>query len=820
MFDMATGQCEIDPSACGPGTALVDGVCVNEDDAMSADLQEAAEPNDDTGAGQFDIPAEGSATTLHGCITPSADGDRDYDPWIMHADGPMVVEITADGVHGLSGGFEVLDASQNPLLADYQRVGANLTGDTSKRQVYLPAAGDYVLLMDDSRAILFGEAAGSADTCYFGTVKHVATPAATPVGFPDSGANSGEVEVRSFTAAATGDIFVGLLGTTSTAMIPSVSVTKKGMLQSVASGDSSGNAAIASLGGFDVNDEALLFIDPVYNFALAPQPWTLDAYTVGAQPLPLAGETVTTTSAQGDATIPAALQYGFYYFDVPADGAIEHFNLVASGKVQLGIVRENVFTSAGSFDTLVPLTSTAATTWGTNPVRFAKQGRYYVRVLPNPAVALGSTYTVTNTLTNLPTTPVTYGTAQTGQTLKANNAFFTFDKQDANKWTEFDVTDIANWGGTKATVTLYSATGEGEIGTTAYPAIQTATFTPPGSIGRVVANDGTDYLVRVQSQSATATGTFTLKVGDRPFTDLGTVAVNTNVTRMNETVAANGLNRYLVAAPAGDIITITATPKTGTDDPVVTQLSITEGVVTSSSQGAGVDNVLVITQDTTGYTAFTIDGDGAAAGYDLTVAVAPPFYTKHTGTTAYADICATGTVQTLTATSTYDADDEGLTGPIATPAGFQFYGVAAPQLVVSTNGFLSFNTGISDSYYTPAALPDGIGDASVAAFWDDMFQVQVCTKTVNNKLVIQWTGLDLLLSQFFGEDGPIQAQAILDPSDSSIELVYGPQQITFSYGGASSGVQNLDGTQGLLTGDGLDGSDIVTPSSAIKITHP
>src|SRR5262249_52829007 len=102
-YDPASGQCIVDPSACKPGTAYVGGACVPEDDALSAQLQESAEPNDQSTAGAFAAPAIGTSVTFHGCITPQ-NGARDIDIWAVTATGPTLLEITIDGVHGLDGG--------------------------------------------------------------------------------------------------------------------------------------------------------------------------------------------------------------------------------------------------------------------------------------------------------------------------------------------------------------------------------------------------------------------------------------------------------------------------------------------------------------------------------------------------------------------------------------------------------------------------------------------------------------------------------------------------------------------------------------------
>lgn len=188
VFDQATGTCVIDPSACADGTTLVDGECIPDDELLegSADFTEGAEPNgpsDDNVAGMFDTPALNGSTTFYGCVTATTDTDgdgnldSDLDTWLVTADAPMTLEITADGIRGLSAGFIAINADQalSPILDNWQRIGLNLTGDTAKREIFLPAAGTYALLVTDGRSLFLGQAgAGTEDTCYFATVKHVA----------------------------------------------------------------------------------------------------------------------------------------------------------------------------------------------------------------------------------------------------------------------------------------------------------------------------------------------------------------------------------------------------------------------------------------------------------------------------------------------------------------------------------------------------------------------------------------------------------------------------------------------------------------------
>jgi hypothetical protein len=218
-----------------------------------------------------------------------------------------------------------------------------------------------------------------------------------------------------------------------------------------------------------------------------------------------------------------------------------------------------------------------------------------------------------------------------------------------------------------------------------------------------------------------------------------------------------------------------------------------------------------------GFAAFTVHAGGAVATvgtYSITVQVDAPFYSVANSATAFADACTGGTIRTLkdkTGSPAPVPQDEGITDPISAPAGFTYYGAATTSFVVSSNGFLSFDTTIIDSGVTPAALPDGVGATSIAPLWDDLDQVVVCTKTVGSKLVVQWIGVEF---SFFGINPTVAFQAILDPADDSIEFVYGTQQATGLRG--VSGVQDRTGIEATA----VTTFSAVTPNTSKKLTHP
>jgi hypothetical protein len=186
--------------------------------------------------------------------------------------------------------------------------------------------------------------------------------------------------------------------------------------------------------------------------------------------------------------------------------------------------------------------------------------------------------------------------------------------------------------------------------------------------------------------------------------------------------------------------------------------------------------------------------------------VGTPPYAMAPGSTAYADVCSGGTVQSITG-----SNDEGRTGPINVPAGFVFFGHPASQILASTNGWLSTDTSLTLSDLSNDAIPDdSTPNGLVAAYWDDLDNIVICTKTVGSALVVQWTG-----TLFSPSTTAIQFQVILDAADNSIEIVYGPGHQADGEK-ASVGIEDDAGLYGIQHEYNTAGT--VFPSTSIKLT--
>lgn len=197
-LDPLTGTCQIDPSACQNGTVLIESACVDPALGTLADLNEGPEPNSmgviepaDSRAGNVILKGKGQpAYVVHGTIDPYADRDGDgaldpdVDTYVIDVAAPTLLQVSADGVHGINAGFLVT----NPDIAGWRRYGINLSGDTSLRQVYLPVAGSYWLSIADTRTLFeyadtgaATAAPGGADGDYYVAVTELALPTPTAI---------------------------------------------------------------------------------------------------------------------------------------------------------------------------------------------------------------------------------------------------------------------------------------------------------------------------------------------------------------------------------------------------------------------------------------------------------------------------------------------------------------------------------------------------------------------------------------------------------------------------------------------------------------
>lgn len=157
------------------------------------------------------------------------------------------------------------------------------------------------------------------------------------------------------------------------------------------------------------------------------------------------------------------------------------------------------------------------------------------------------------------------------------------------------------------------------------------------------------------------------------------------------------------------------------------------------------------------------------------------------------DISTTGTLATnWTPTGTFNAKDEGYTGPIPIGFDFKFYGNVKNQVYVSSNGLLIFNT-LNSNIITNAQIPNtAVPNEYISPFWDDLdgtSQGTVHYKQDGNRFIVQFTNW-----QRYPATGSLTFQIVLQ-SNGKIYFYYNNMNATLN--SATVGIENASGTDGL-----------------------
>ncbi len=850
VLDVLTNTCMPDPSVCQDGTMLIGDQCVVPT-STPIDDEEGPEPNglgviepSANPAGLVALKPIGNAFVVHGTIVPfeDADGDGQVDPdvdsYLVTITAPTLLSISAVGLHGLDAGFVSFaqtTAAGDPI-GSWERFGINLGGDTSTRQLFVPEAGTYVLAITASRTLLpivtggtgfpvvSGDDGQPAE--YYVAITQLAIPA--PIQLASSGgvaATAGSTSAVQFFTTALGSGFNDIAVTAEPDTItPSVIAMNDSVLEAVANG----SPATATFGGISPTSTPVVVVDVEVSTAYDPGQFTLTLTSNDAIALPTAGGSVTITDSS---TSPVEISdFTPLYFDVGAVDEIDGLALTFDRGIDFAIVdgRFSVV-SAFTWQDGSPVGDTARSYHGL--LRFAAPGRYYV-VAYDPAGTAGvSTYRVSSQLA-----PVAALTITTAVPLDdATNVFtsnpYTYDASGA-PWQSFDATgtntlaltatffDPRTAYGRLDPITVDEAASGGATNALAAAdplPIFAYTFAETGGPrGRIVLDDSTtNYLVKVNTRAGVEGRALELNFAPQTYDDLGTIDTMSTQTLATETLAAGGKNRYLVHSTDGDRVIITATPTAA--DVELVNLNVDETAqVTLNKGGAGAAETGTFAARHTGWTAFEVTGANAttSGGYALTVmpTVAGSYFSA-AGATPFVDAC-TGTGSAVIAMHA-DAgpfgspDDEGLSNPINVPAGFAYYGDNAGAFVISTNGFLTFDTSIQLAQFTNTALPTASPVAIVAPFWTDLANVQVCTKTGGGKIVVQWRGTQ------FGSGAVVATQAILTAATGTIELVWDASQ-TDTGGDATIGVEDYAGAT--ATQVGFDEPAQITPGSSQLLT--
>lgn len=812
-YDADTGTCVITDAACGDGAIFLDGECVPADAALTPDVDsvEVDDPEFDGTPVSFTVPAEGAEVTLGGCIEPvdlDADGslDPDVDVFEVSVTDATLLRINADGLGGAAAAFAVFPEEDSALEdVGWFRVAINLVGDTSARQVYLPAAGTYTVQVFDSRSVAleslaagsfgFARAVGTADTCYFVTVETLAIPSPTAL---SPGERVGMVTEN--------PVFYELTPSARTIYRSDLTddgpITFMGQTMTVGDAVSVGQGALASP-PVDGGTPVLLVVDHIVNLSLDPVQYTLEVSELPE--IPVGGMMTFTHDSTDDPGV-------FVGFEATA-GDVVHFSFDSFAQpVEIGVFGPELGNGIAPCGVASgrPEAETTCEAWYV--VR--QSGSQMVRVW-NPGSTDGATYDVrfdiqVHTPVDLPLgTPATV-------TFTDERAFARVDLT-STPWAAFTTSGFMGAAFTSVDVDVF---GPQTLVLSTTDSGGTLEATPLRAVPGVVTgfshiygpDNGPDALLQLRDPGGfDGDESLTLEAAAETIVDL-TVDPMTPASTTGDTVPAGGSAFYLVRAVAGGTVTFEATGTGGTD-PVLHRLDETATQV-ASDDATGADGVesMDAVAPRGGWLAFEIEAIGGGT-VDVSVSQTPPPYTTGPGTTTYTSVCPSeGGAGTVLATfddgSTFGALDEGLSSPttFSTFSGFSFFGDPVTGFVSSTNGWITFDTGYggmaiwdNDPLGTAAAPND-----LVAAHWDDLVLDRTCVLDEASRYVIEMVGED------FAGTGRVEMQIILHAS-GDIEFVYGSNHT----------LDDEDSTVGLENSDAsviIDPDLSIAPSTSILFT--
>lgn len=812
-FDMSTGTCVIDPNSCQGDTVLINGACVDPTQGLTVDLEEGAEPNglglietSNNPAGTIALKdVGGPGFVIHGTLAPfqDVDGDGQMDPdvdtYVLTVTAPTLLHMTADGVHGIDAGFIAVAAvDQNDPLANWVRFGMNVTGDTSKRQIFLPAAGTYAIAIADTRTLFQYSTGGPVNAApgpgdYYITIDQLAIPTPTAVTATggtatQTGTIAPDADVQFFTTTMGTGFNDVVLDTTSSQMVTSVVVSNNGALSAVGTQDpSTGAPAEAFVGGVLATDTPVIAVDNEYDTGIAPVDFTLTVNLNNATALSKNGGTAT---AQEISSNPQSiLDLNEFYYDVTAADEATGMRLTWNHPVDGLIVTPDLFMFAPfTFDPSTGAPTGATFSGYTGLLRHPAPGRYYFLVY-DPNGNTGDSLVATSTYGALTPTAITEGTATAAvQVGPYNSNPFTYDK-GADPWQQFAQT-TSNAG--NVTLGLYDPA-------TAYGRLDNVSITPPGgaattvpgdvaplanpvlpsagtAVGRIVLADApTTYFIKANAANAAATDSFALTVSKKDYIDFGTInAGDAAVDKTNNALTAGATVDFFVQTnDAANLLKFVGTPNGGLLGPDITLNELnpdeSNAVSVNGALGSGAET-LVVPAQAAKWVAVSVTGSNATTGaFDLSAVVTTESaYTQSNPSATFTSICTAGTTVVMHDDgSGFGADDEGLSQPMPVPSGFQFFGASVGQIQISTNGWASFQTDQASAQMANADMPNaGVPNAVIAPYWSDLGGVTVCARTSGSTMTIEWQGFS------WATFANVSVQAQLNATNNTITFLY------------------------------------------------
>jgi len=818
-FDPATQTCIVDPDDCQDGTVLVNGACVDPDGNLPIDLEEGPEPNglgvienSSNPAGTITLKAIGGpGFVIHGKIDPfqdaNADGqpDPDVDSYELTVTAPTLIHITADGTNGVDAGFvSVTEVGGGDPLAAWVRFGIDVTGASSKRQLFLPRAGTYVLAIADTRTLFqyatggpIEAAPGGDNGYYFITIDQVAIPQPSPIAIAaHAGTQVGALgEDPLFYTAPLDSGFCDLqVSMPQLQALPALDVLDNGAFRQTGAGDvNTGSPAEIAAGGFTPTDTPLLVVDDVYNFAIDPAPFMLTIATTTATALPSDGTSASEPAATAPPQQPSDLlgENQFYIdtqVDQPIDLAVAWNRPVAGDLVD------------GDFNRIARFTGYGTTTWNafTGMLRTHAPGRYYFIVYA-PGATGGATLTATSTYELPAPLAITEG-VQTApiQVGAFDAAALSYDK-GSDPWQQFASasSDAGN-----VTLRFYDpaaaigrldplTTSAGSVAPDVAPLFGHA-LAPDGTPqGRILIDDPqTSFFIAAHAANTVPSDSYALTFAPKSYIDFGVIhAGDAAVDEPNNSLAAGGTAYFLVETDDGaNLVKLVGTPS-GTDI-AIHALAPDESVATTVDAGPGVETAVLPTQ-LGKWTAIAVTGTTAGT-FDLSAVVAPETgYTQAAASTTFTSICSAATqvpmVPDASGFDPGDGSDEGLSAPLALPPGFTFFGAQVGQIQLSSNGWASLQTDQTLAAFENIDMPGATQpNALIAPYWTDLAGIEVCARTVGSVMTIEWDGTT------FGGAQTVAIQLQLDGATGAITMLYGPA-MTDNGGDATVGIEDFGG---------------------------
>ena len=337
-------------------------------------------------------------------------------------------------------------------------------------------------------------------------------------------------------------------------------------------------------------------------------------------------------------------------------------------------------------------------------------------------------------------------------------------------------------------------------------------------LGRVMARDTKDYLVRVEPVgTAGAAPMYALDFKNRDHFNFQTIMAGTPIMRtgMDDVPAmvgtAPGIKRFIVfGQAAGNSLVAGVTPLNNLADISIRRVNVDEGTNTTVNAGAvGVAETLngVFAAAPTDWVAFEVRNNTLLQNTNLTLnlnSIAPRPYTiaNNTGI-AWSDACV-GAGSTVLPAPAGGFDDEYVAAR-ALPAGWTFglFGEPVTHYIIGANGFIKMggatvtnptcSFGCFSNQAIPLANTDG-ANGIVAPFWEDMDGTAICVKEEATKVTVQWVGSTYVDGTALGPK--IAMQAIFN-MNGTINYVWDNMTNHASTGASATiGIENLAGTFG------------------------